>query len=207
MKNYDFRKAHVHIIRADEDPPERLTCFRCHRRLKSDVFPPIDPTHHILRRFKITGIRSKVIYLHPWCMTCRRQSAGTHTKHPLYSPKLDRVFEKIMVSTNAGAKARDIVMGVTKDDVLGLYLEQNGICALTGMEMKPFEKGRKRARLRPSVDRIDNNGNYTMDNIQIVCSVVNIMKNDLRQEDFTMLCSKVVEHAFHREDELLEAIG
>jgi hypothetical protein len=84
---------------------------------------------------------------------------------------------------------------VDKDDLLGLYLKQEGCCALTGMKMNWHTKGtqgrNKKANAAPSVDRIDSNGDYVMGNIQIVMSIVNIMKNDLPQDTFIELCHRI----------------
>ena len=69
----------------------------------------------------------------------------------------------------------------------------------------------QRAELAPSLDRIDSHGNYTLDNVQIVASVVNIMKSDLSRDRFAELCAKVAAHRLAKkreaEDDLLAAIS
>ena len=45
-----------------------------------------------------------------------------------------------------------------------------------------------------SVDRIDSQKDYTIDNIQLVCQIYNYMKWDLKQDDFVKYCKHVVEY-------------
>lgn len=47
---------------------------------------------------------------------------------------------------------------------------------------------------RPSIDRIDSNKGYTRDNVVITLGVVNLMKRDLKINEFIELCSQVVNH-------------
>ncbi len=39
-----------------------------------------------------------------------------------------------------------------------------------------------------SVDRIDSNKGYTVDNIQLVCAIINRMKMNLSNDEFISLC-------------------
>lgn len=67
---------------------------------------------------------------------------------------------------------------VTPDDLCGLWEQQNGRCALTGLEMS-------RAAYSPfsvSIDRIVSEGDYTAGNVQLVCMAINLAKNKFSQE-------------------------
>lgn len=147
----------------------------------------------------------EAVALHPVCHTCRAQQRGEWTRHELYSPGLDRYFQTLVASAVAGAKSRGISFLVEKDDVLGAFLEQNGKCAMTGLPMDWMQKGKvgrgKRALMAPSIDRIDSGGNYTVDNIQIVLTIVNLMKGTLTVEQFRQICRRVSEY------ELESAVG
>lgn len=63
---------------------------------------------------------------------------------------------------------------------------QGNHCELTGI---PFHFAGPDAddNLRPSVDRIDSNGHYEHDNLQIVCRFVNFWKGDSDNEEFKRL--------------------
>ena len=87
-----------------------------------------------------------------------------------------------------GARIRRINFEITAKDIWDLYSSQEGRCALTGASIN-FEDS------TASVDRIDSNGPYTRDNIQILHVDVNRMKWDLPQASFIDWCRKVVSHA------------
>lgn len=139
-----------------------------------------------------------MVVLSGQCSTCKGQERGTWAKHPLYSPGLDRFWTKRFRNVRASIAGRGIFVGVDKDDVLGLYLKQEGCCALTGMQMNWWTKGSavRKADASPSVDRIDSNGDYILGNIQIVMTVVNVMKNNLPQQTFIQLCQQIASHNF-----------
>ena len=72
-------------------------------------------------------------------------------------------------------------------ELLGSLLDLHGnCCALTGI---PFHLVGSDAdeNLRPSVDRIDSNGHYEHDNLQIICQFVNFWKSDSDNDEFKRL--------------------
>jgi hypothetical protein len=48
--------------------------------------------------------------------------------------------------------------------------------------------------MRPSLDRIDNNGGYTHDNVRIVLHCVNIGINEWGVENYLYVCRAVANH-------------
>jgi hypothetical protein len=150
----------------------------------------------------LAGLKRSKQALHPLCYTCREQQRGAWVAHKLYSPSLDRFVLKAVSAARATAATRSIVFAIAKDDALGVFLAQDGKCALSGLELNFREKnGAKRgtrALLRPSIDRIDSAGNYTINNIQIVAAAVNVMKNDMSQDNFVALCERIAGHALSR---------
>jgi len=184
----DLRKSAVHVLRRDVDaasPPRKLCCHRCARDLPVDQFGMVD-----------FGTDRNIVYLHPFCWTCRKQLNSPHKEHSLYSPSLHRYLSRLTSSARGGARARGLVFAIDADDVLGRFLAQNGRCALTGMRMSHRHGTRQdRAWGSASIDRRDNNRNYTLDNIHLVCRAVNIMKNDMTLEEFGAWCKRVVVNA------------
>ena len=62
---------------------------------------------------------------------------------------------------------------VTLDDLLNLYHEQNGCCAISKLKMV-----HKHNNLRSiSIDRIDNSIGYVFGNVQLVCKWINLAKS------------------------------
>ncbi|KAK9844383.1 hypothetical protein WJX74_001753 [Apatococcus lobatus] len=95
----------------------------------------------------------------------------------------------------AGSSTAGFEFEVTADACQDLWRAQEGRCALSG-EPLATDVGRgpehKRARMwNASLDRIDSARNYSRDNVQLVCSAVNIMKSQLDMPDFTRFCRMV----------------
>jgi hypothetical protein len=111
---------------------------------------------------------------------------------------MDRYWSKVITRIQQSGRQRGLIVALTKDDLIGLYLQQDGRCALTGLDMDWRAKGYSvrggRAMTAPSVDRIDSHGNYTLDNVHLVMNVINVMKNDLATDQFVMLCEQVSAH-------------
>lgn len=196
----------VHLVNPyDGVVDRRFRCHRCARDLPEGQFK-------LLGDKAMPGGRH-VLCLHPLCWTCREQTRGIWTKHPGYSVAIDRFWQRALNGLVGGATQRRIMVVLTKDDVLGMYLEQGGKCALSGMQMD-CTIGRnalgKRNFRRASVDRIDSDGNYTLDNIQIVCAGFNLMKAESSQQTFVELCRRVAAHAdakAAREAEALKSVA
>lgn len=186
-------------------PDLRFKCKRCYRDLPDTCFRRMIWAEHDSNLLQ----RAHANALHPICRTCEAQQRGVHTTHPLYTKAADRFFQKLMHSVRGGAKTRRIACFLDKDDLLGLYLEQDGRCAMTGQKML-LEDGpgpKLKNRMRPSIDRIDSSGNYTLDNVQLVCAQVNIMKGGMSQVDFLRWCNRIVSHRGSAEDNILAAVS
>lgn len=103
----------------------------------------------------------------------------------------------LLKSCRKKAKKRNFVNELTHADLLSLYDEQQGLCALSNqvMTFEPYDDSVKEASIHNmSVDRIDSSKPYTKDNIQLVCTIVNYMKRDLQLDNFYELCERVATH-------------
>lgn len=193
---YNYRAARVHVVNLYDAKSTHLKCFRCRRDLPLEQFQPLFGVSSSLKNLNPSIRRSAA--LHPHCYKCREQEKGEWVSHPKYSPALDRFWTGVMQRVIPSARTRGLLVAIDKDDLLGLFLRQEGRCALTGIEMDWHAKGTtgrgQRTRTAPSVDRIDSHGNYTLDNIQIVLSAVNSMKNDMSTDQFVALCEQVAAH-------------
>jgi hypothetical protein len=78
---------------------------------------------------------------------------------------------------------------IDKDYLLGLYEKQGGLCAITQVEMTYTKNTRDR---NASIDRIDCNVGYVPENIRLVCSAVNIMRNRLEDEELLFWAEAIV---------------
>lgn len=74
-----------------------------------------------------------------------------------------------------------------------LYHQQQGVCALTGLDMDVAASPRH--PLLPSLDRIDPNKGYTLSNVRFVCYFANLLKRDFRDTDVHALLGSIRAHA------------
>jgi hypothetical protein len=86
---------------------------------------------------------------------------------------------------SSSAKNRNIELNVTREQLHNLLHKQNFKCALTGQSLN---------WKTASLDRIDSNKAYDIDNIQWMLSEVNYMKRVLTQDRFIELCKLVAEN-------------
>lgn len=97
-----------------------------------------------------------------------------------------------------GAKSRKLEFSITKEDAWNQWEKQNGICALSGMQLHfgdPTLGAAKRIVNRTaSLDRIDNLIGYTKENIQWLHKEVNMMKHIHSTDRFLELCSRISNH-------------
>jgi hypothetical protein len=92
---------------------------------------------------------------------------------------------------------------ITAKDIYNLWIKQNKKCALSGLIIsfintnpgtpdKPWSK--YDLVCTASLDRIDSNKGYTLDNIQLVHKDVNMIKKEYDQDYFLNLCKLITEH-------------
>ncbi len=89
-----------------------------------------------------------------------------------------------------GAKKRKLSFNITIEELWTLYLKQNKCCALTGEKLY-FDRYAERNSGNISLDRIDSNNGYTIDNVQWTTKNINIMKREINNDKFKQICQMV----------------
>lgn len=113
------------------------------------------------------------------CKLCRKTSKFIPSR--IKNRTLNSYFNTIVCYS----KKRNIVVDITKEQILHLLKKQKYQCALSGLPIN-IEDG------TASLDRINNSVRiYNETNIQWVHRTINFMKNELSQEDFVKYCSLV----------------
>lgn len=87
----------------------------------------------------------------------------------------------------SSARRRNIEWNISRKQIEEIYKKQNGFCALSGIKMQPHIK----SLYRPSIDRIDSNKGYNVNNVHFVCSMVNMMKNKFEINNFIEMCINI----------------
>jgi hypothetical protein len=91
-----------------------------------------------------------------------------------------------------GAAVRDLEFSITIEDAWKKFVGQDGKCVLSGINIEVIrDYTRHHDKHTASLDRIDSNLGYTINNIQWVHRDINIMKGKLSQSYFIYLCKEV----------------
>ena len=92
---------------------------------------------------------------------------------------------------------QDIEYGITTEDVIYMLEMQGGKCALSGMLMTHQRDGtygdRKKKEFNASIDRINPQGPYVRENVQLVAARVNTMKHTLGEDMFMWWVKNIYE--------------
>ena len=104
--------------------------------------------------------------------------------------------QSIISHAKSGATARGISYSVSSEYLDEVWIQQNGVCALSGetITMKAPGKNRVAWGNYASLDRIDSAIGYEKGNVQWVHPIVNIMKNRFDKETFIVFCHKISRH-------------
>lgn len=89
------------------------------------------------------------------------------------------------------AKLGNRKLEITMQEAWDLFLKQERKCALTGIELMLSSV---KTVSTASIDRIDSNGHYTLDNIQWVHKDINCLKSNFPQDKFFRLCNAVADY-------------
>jgi hypothetical protein len=94
----------------------------------------------------------------------------------------------------SGAKKRNISFSISKSDIALLATAQQWRCRQTGVALD-LTPGFGRSPLAPSIDRIDSSRGYEPDNIQLVCMIYNLCKNEYSDDDVLAFARSLVDRA------------
>jgi cytidyltransferase-like protein len=94
----------------------------------------------------------------------------------------------------SSARQRGIDVQITLEDIWSLFLEQEGKCSLTNIPLFFAETAKDKSLKTASLDRVDSNKEYTIDNVQWVHKIINYMKMTTNQETFIEFCRLVSEN-------------
>ena len=133
--------------------------------------------------------------IHKFCsVTCKGKwkyitgRVTTESQYKEISGNWKRYLNRLVTSTK---RKKD---GLTRDMLIQKLKEQNYKCALSGVQLTcDLSKG-DISQTNASVDRIIAGGDYTYDNIQLVCKTLNSFRNSTPLDDFVNWCKKVVEY-------------
>lgn len=92
------------------------------------------------------------------------------------------------------AKIRNIDFFISIDQIWKLFEKQNKKCSISGVDLTFPKYGEKANFQTASLDRIDSEKGYTIDNVQWVHKDINTMKWHLKQEKFISWCEIITNY-------------
>lgn len=122
---------------------------------------------------------------------CRFCSLGIFQEFPQFV-LYKRVINKFWACVKTTNKKRGMGLYISKEEALRVLVKQNNLCAISGMPIwfaSSYEKDKRGTSA--SLDRIDSNKPYLLENVQWVDKRINWMKIDFSQDEFIELCIKI----------------
>jgi hypothetical protein len=103
------------------------------------------------------------------------------------------IFSSFWKDIQYNAKKRHILFNVGQQEIIDLFIRQNGKCAITGQNIiLPIMTKDYRQRIHTaSLDRIDNHHGYVIENLQWVHKIVNQSRMDLNIHYYKYLANLV----------------
>lgn len=99
------------------------------------------------------------------------------------------IIARLFRSTKKNAKQRGIEFNLSIDDIKVMFDKSNGRCCMTGIE---FDHSPPNGRKRPfttSIDRIDSEKPYSIENCRLICVAMNLAMNWYGESVFQRIAS------------------
>ena len=111
-----------------------------------------------------------------------------------YSQSIEVYLARALASSRRRAKAKGTTNDLTLDQLLDLWQEQDGRCALSGVAMTYEITNGAPNMYNASLDRIRPGLAYTIKNVQLVCSRANQIKGDLDNSGINWWVTQIFGH-------------
>jgi len=120
------------------------------------------------------------------CKPCRliQRTARTGDNREVF-------FRRAISSLRHSRLKQGIEWSIDVEDLMRIYDEQEGLCALSGVLMTTHRDGTGRRKTNASIDRISPDLGYKKGNVQLLCWEVNRMKGASPQAEFWFWCENV----------------
>ena len=117
------------------------------------------------------------------CAACKIQKAASGISAS-YESFLRNLCSKSKSNVTRGLRDAHVTFEISPEDVIALWEKQDGRCAISGVYLTHHVDGSGKKEYNASIDRICGDKGYTINNIQLVCYRINIMKHTLSEDMF-----------------------
>jgi len=125
---------------------------------------------------------------HSWCKNCCT-TGNIRSRAKQNSSIEGRAVIFLRNAKNAAVKRKQLFK-LTVSDIVNFWNTQQAVCAYSGRQMT-LEAGQLNT---VSIERIDNNIGYTLENTILVCQAMNRMKSNFEFDEFYDLCRDVAKY-------------
>lgn len=158
----------------------KLKCFICGKWLDPENFD----THS---QYEYRNHKDKR------CKQCKRKQNLEARANYSDEQKLYKIVQDRWLAARSRAEKKNIPFTITKDDILELWENQNGKCAISNIPMT-FEIDNGRVFTNVSVDQKNPGQGYTKENTQLICQAVNQLKSDWDMDTVLYICKSITEN-------------
>lgn len=106
-----------------------------------------------------------------------------------------KLLNKVKLSASPQAsRSRTKKVEITEEDLQDQWKKQNGKCFWLGLDILIEDVYTSNNPFAPSVDRLDNDKDYTKDNIVICTTFANLGRGRVKKEEFTLFIQFLKDH-------------
>ena len=151
------------------------SCTSCNQTLPIDQFQ-LDARHQTRN---------------PVCSPCKR-STTRRTRSMTYAAYLANLVSK----SRHDSRRRGIAdFNITSEDLVELWDRQQGRCAVSGVVLTHHSDGSGHKDFNASIDRIDSQQGYNLNNVQLVAYRVNLLKQSLSTDMLYWWVKTIYQHS------------
>jgi hypothetical protein len=190
------RRGESYTFIIDKEDMERVRNFQwmavVERHRGGAVFARCAATNQRLHHL-IYGETKKLVWLDGNHFNCRKVNLSRtypSKRNPMWRGTAN-ISRRRYSSWFRSARVRRIDWGISIDDIDNQYVQQQGICPLSGRRLTEDQNSPDLM----SLDRKDVTKGYSRDNIQLVTTTANYCKRALSDEAFVKVCEEVVKYA------------
>lgn len=128
----------------------------------------------------------------PKCKKCAKRDRLNYTRM-IKKDDLDYFLKELLSAAKIRSIKKNIEFTISIEVLKQLWEKQLGKCAISGVDMThTILSGRIQTNV--SIDRIDSTKGYSVDNIQLVCVSVNVMKGTMNLSELKHFCKLIIEN-------------
>lgn len=159
---------------------EKYICSEC------KMYKSVDEFFHVTHN----KYRKEMSYM---CKECKKKVRKEKVEELSDAESLLNTMKIRLHDAKNRAKKKNLYFDLTLDDLMNLWTQQKGKCALTGFAMT-YKYICNKYKYSVSLDRINPEKGYTLDNLQLVCHAANMMKGTFSEDELLKFCNAIIKN-------------